>query len=320
MNSALCRSLSLVLLAGVARPSAAYAQTGSCPSDTTASARVCQAGIDLLNAFLPVEGILAGGGNPVPGTAGAVGRFGHFRVATRVGLVGLSVPNAGYDGSSDTVHADKRLLVPMPRLDLSMGVLTKKLPMGSAAVDLLGSAVLLPASATSRVRVDPDARSIGGVALGLGYGFRGAFTLAGAGPTISLSVMKRDMPSIRFGDLSAGDRFSAATTLSAISARLMVGGRSGLLSLSAGGGMDLYKGTGTVSYADSSGADSTVAVSLSTSRILAVLNVALNLGPLSLWTDGGFQVGKKTTMTTVFQGTDPSAGRFFGGLGAALTF
>lgn len=319
MKSVPHAGLRLAFAASAFAAASLSAQATSCPADTAASSRICQAGVDLLNTFLPIEGVLVGGGNPVPGTAGAIGRFGHFRLATRIGVVGLTVPNGSYDGSSDTVRADKRLLVPLPRLDLSMGVFTKKLPMGTAAVDLLASAVLLPTSVTARVQIDQDARSVGGVALGLGYGFRGAFTM-GTGPTISLTVMKRDMPSIRFGDLAAGDRFSAATSLSAINARLMVGGRSGLLTLSAGGGMDLYKGTGSVTYADSAGADSTVAVSVSTSRLVAAVNAALDLGPVSLWTEGGFQIGKQTAVSTVFQGSDPSAGRFFGGLGVALVF
>ena len=128
------------------------------------------------------------------------------------------------------------------------------------------------------------------------------------------------MPSVRFGDIRAGDRFSAATTLSAINVRLLIGGRMKLLTISAGGGIDLYKGDGRVTYVDSTGADSTVAFSLSTSRIMTAMNVAFDLGPLNLWAEGGFQVGKKTELVTTFENNDPSSGRFYGGLGAGLRF
>jgi len=296
------------------------AQGRPCPADSAAASRVCQAGADLLTAFLPAEGALVGGGNPVPGTAGAIGRFGHARITARVGFLGMTIPKANYDGTSDTVHADKQLLVPLPRFDLSLGMFSKKLPMGTVALDLLGSAVVLPTSATTRIHIDDNARTLAGMALGLGYGFRAAFVLPGSGPTVSLNVMKRDMPAVRFGDLSSGDRLSAATTLSAISARLLVGGRTSLLTLTAGAGLDLYKGEGSVTYADSAGTDSTVAVNLSTSRIMTLVNAAIDLGPLTLWGEGGFQVGKKTDLVTIFQRNDPSAGRFFGGLGAAIAF
>ena len=309
-----------LLVLVLAAPVALSAQSSPCAADTTSAGRICQAGADALTAFLPLEGALVGGGNPVPGTAGAIGKFGHARISGRVGFASVTIPRATYEGTSDTVKADKQLLVPLPRLDLALGLFSKKLPMGTVGMDLLGSAVLIPTGVTSRVRVDPNARTLGGIALGLGFGFRAAMSMPGNKPTVSLSVMKRDMPAVRFGDLSAGDRFSAATTLSAINVRLLVGGRAKLLTIAAGGGMDLYKGEGSVSYSDSTGADSTVSVTLSTSRITALVNAGLALGPLDLWAEGGFQVGKKTELTTVFERNDPSSGRFFGGLGAAVHF
>lgn len=317
----------LVLVAAclaVATPLMAQADTAvaeSCPADSTASGRVCQAGFDALTMLLPVEGILAGGGNPVPGTAAALGKFGKFRIGARVGFTSVTLPSSGYDGTSDTVQADKQLLVPMPRLDLSVGLLSKKLAMGTVAVDLLGSAVLLPTDLSSRYRVDATARKIGPLALGLGYGFRAAMDMGKKKPTVSLSVIKRDLPIIHFGDMSAGDQSSIATNLSAINVRLLVGGKMSFLTISAGGGMDLYKGDGTVSWRDQvAGTDSSIAVALSTSRLTATLNAAINLGPLSLWGEGGFQVGKAVEVKTIFEGVNPSAGRFYGGLGAALTF
>jgi hypothetical protein len=301
-------------------PLALSAQSSACAADTTTAGRICQAGADALAAFLPLEGALVGGGNPMPGTAAAIGKFGHVRLSGRVGFASATIPSTTYDGTSDTVHADKRLLVPLPRLDLALGLFSKKLPMGIVGVDLLGSAVLIPTGVTTRVRVDQNARTLGGIALGLGFGFRAAMSMPGPKPTVSLTVMKRDMPALRFGDLAAGDRLSAATTLSAINVRLLVGGRAKLLTLAAGGGIDLYKGAGSVSYSDSTGADSTVTLTLSTSRITALVNAGLDVGPLELWAEGGFQVGKKTEVATVFERNDPSAGRFFGGLGAALHF
>jgi hypothetical protein len=296
------------------------AQASPCPADTTTSSRICQAGADALTAFLPIEGLLVSGGNPVPGTAAAVGKFGHARLAFRVGVASLTVPKTTYDGTTDTVLADKRLLVPLPRIDLALGLFSKKLPLGTAAVDLLGSAVLLPTGVTTRIQIDDNARSIGPLALGLGYGFRAALLMKSPMPTVSLNVMKRDMPTIRFGDRARGDNLAVTTSLSAINARLIVGAHASGFSIAGGAGLDLYKGSGTVAFADSAGADTTVTVDLSTSRIMTLLNLGYDLGPLGVWVEGGFQVGKKTKLATVFQRNDPSSGHFYAGAGATIHF
>lgn len=297
------------------------AQTGSCPADSSSSTRVCQAGVDALTIFLPLEGVLVSGGNPVPGTAGALGRFGRFRLAARIGFAAATLPSTAYDGVSDTVPADKRLLIPVPRLDLSVGLLSKALPLGTASIDLLGSTVLIPTGVSSRYTIDQTARKIGSIALGLGFGLRAALVMPAPKPTVSLSVIKRDLPTLRFGDLAGGDQLSIATNLSAINVRLLVGGKVKFLTLTAGAGMDLYKGAGSVSWHDStSGRDSTIAIDLSTSRITTTLNAAIEVGPISLWGEGGYQLGKKETLTTIFEQVDPASGRFYGGAGVALRF
>ncbi len=312
----------IALFALLAAPDRAGAQGSPCPADSVSAGRLCQSGVDGLTAFLPLEGLLVSGGNPVPGTAGAIGRLGHLRITGRVGFARLTIPQSSYDGTTDTVPAEKRLLVPVPRLDIAFGLFSKQLPLGTAAVDLLGSAVLIPTGVTTRIDVDENAREVASVALGLGFGFRASLTMPAPRPTVSLSVMKRDMPSIRFGSRASGDPMQAATSLSAINVRLMVGGKAGLLTIAAGGGLDLYTGTGVVTYADSTvaGGDSTVTMKLSTSRIMTALNAGIELGPIHLWAEGGLQVGKKTELLTHFELNDPSSSRFYGGTGVALKF
>lgn len=302
-------------------PIRARAQTPGCPADTTQAGRICQAGADALVLLLPIEGSLVGGGNPVPGTAAAVGKFGKFRIAGRIGLTRVTIPSASFDGTTDTVPLDKRLLVPMPRVDLDLGLFSKKLPVGTASIDLLGSAVVVPMSASGRYRLDPNARRISDFAIGLGFGLRAAMAMTGNKPTVSLNVMKRDMPGIIFGNLAEGDQLSASTTLSMISARLLVGGHMGPLELTGGGGIDLLKGKGWVAFHDPvANADSSLALDLSTSRINTLLNAALDLGPLKLWGEGGFLVGKDEGVVTTFERIDPAGGQFYGGVGVALSF
>jgi hypothetical protein len=312
-------SVSLLALAVTATP--LTAQTPGCPGDTTQAGRICQAGADAVTLFIPVEAALVGGGNPVPGTAKALGQFGRFRLAGRIGLVRVSIPQASYDGTSDTVKLDKRMLIPMPRLDLDVGVFSKKLPMGTASVDLLGSAVIVPMGRSSRYRLDENARRIDNLAIGLGFGLRAAFAMAGNKPVVSLNVMKRDMPAIIFGDLSKGDQLQASTTLSALSVRLLLGGYLGPFEMTGGGGIDMIKGKGKVAFVDPvTSTDSTVALDISTSRINVLVNAALNLKPLKLWGEGGFMVGKDEGTLTHFERIDPAGGQFYGALGAAIAF
>lgn len=312
-------SVSLLVLAVTAAP--LTAQTPGCPGDTTQAGRICQAGADAVTLFIPVEAALVGGGNPVPGTAKALGQFGRFRLAGRIGLVRMSIPQASYDGTSDTVKLDKRMLIPMPRLDLDVGVFSKKLPMGTASVDLLGSAVIVPMGRSSRYRLDENARRIDNLAIGLGFGLRAAFAMAGNKPVVSLNVMKRDMPAIIFGDLSKGDQLQASTTLSALSVRLLLGGYLGPFEMTGGGGIDMIKGKGKVAFVDPvTSTDSTVALDISTSRINVLINAALNLKPLKLWGEGGFMVGKDEGTLTSFERIDPAGGQFYGALGAAIAF
>lgn len=311
--------LVFTLLAATRLAAQADSAAATCPADTTRAAKVCAAGFDALTILLPVEDALASGGNPVPGTAGAIGRFGHFRLSGRVGFTSVALPSTRYSGATDTVPLDRHLLVPIPRLDLSAGLFSKKLPLGTVAVDLLGSVVVLPTNVSGRYRVDPSARTIGPLALGLGYGFRAALAMGKGKPTVSLSVVKRDLPVLHFGDLAAGDQSSVSSNLSAITVRLFAGGKTKLLYFAAGAGVDLIKGDGTVSWHDqAAGTDSSIAVPLSTMRITVAMNAAIDLGPLTLWGEGGFQIGKTVEVTTKFEGINPNAGRFYGGLGVAI--
>jgi hypothetical protein len=183
-----------ILLFALCATAPLAAQDANCPADSTAGGRICQAGVDALTLFLPTENLLVSGGNPVPGTASAIGKFGHFRLGARVGLVRVTIPATDYNGTTDTVQADTRMLIPVPRLDLSVGLFSKVLPVGTASVDLLGAAVILPTDISTRYRVDENARRIESLALGLGFGFRAAMQMSGNKPTVSQTVMKRDMP------------------------------------------------------------------------------------------------------------------------------
>ncbi len=297
------------------------AQSPDCPADTLPAGKVCNAGVDAVTVMHPVAGLLLSGGNPVPGTAGASGKFGSFRLTARVGFAQMTLPDPSYAGASDTVPASKRLIVPAPRADLALGLFSKKLSLGTVAVDLLGSVVFLPVGVTNRVRLDPNVRQLAGIGLGFGFGFRAALMSPGAMPTVSLGVMKRNLPTLVYGNLPAGDNYSYGFNVSAINVRLIAGRKFSILSLSAGAGMDLYGGSATVSFRDPAApatVQTPITLKLSGSRIMTLLNAGLEFPLVSLFGEAGFQIGSKSTVTTIFEKNDPSAGKFYGGLGASL--
>ena len=172
----------------------ASAQNSECSSFLTQAQNVCNAAVDGTRLFHPIAGLLVSGGNPVIGTAQTLGGLPHFFLSARVNGVGVRPPDLNYDGSSNTVTTSDKVIFPAPLIEGGLG-LWKGLNGGLLSVDALASAQLLPTTQVDNLTVDPDARKIGSVALGLGYGarvgiIRGSFPL----PSVSVSVMRRSIP------------------------------------------------------------------------------------------------------------------------------
>lgn len=288
-----------------------------CDAATGPTKKVCRAGYDALTLATPAVALLASRGNPSLGSAGGGGRFGQATVSVRGTYLQALLPATSYDGTEDAVPAARRLPAAVPSLDLRFPLLTKALPIGAVSVDFLGAIVGLPRGATDFIRLAPGVRSVGGVALGFGYGLRIGMTPSGQLPTASLNVTRHDFPRFTFGDLVRGSNFAYTLSASAMNVRLLVGRRSGRLEFTAGGGADLIKGDYSISYVNQTtrspiSADST----LSALRIVTVANAALDLvAGLRIGFEGGFQVGKDDKLPTRFEAVNPKSGRFFGGVG-----
>jgi hypothetical protein len=270
-----------------------------------------------MSALLPSAALVAGGGNPGLGTAAGSGGFGDLTITLRGTYTKAVLPETGYAGVTDTVRAARVWQMTLPRVDLRLGLLRKELPMGAASVDLLGSVIPIPRTATTAVRFGPQVRSLGDFALGFGYGIRIAMAPTGPMPVVSLNVSRTGLPEFSFGDVSQGSTYAYSLSVAAINARLLIGKRFGGIELTGGAGVDLLSGRYSVVYTNPDDAsvfpraDST----LSGMRILTLANAAWLLGPARLTLEGGFQVGKDDKLTTIFEANDTRAGRFFGGLG-----
>lgn len=278
----------------------------------------CQRAEDAVKTFHPLAGLIVSGGNPVLGSGGTLGGFGHFFVSARVNAVKVALPSPS---SADTTTTSG--VVPAPVVEAGLGI-WNGLGGGLLSVDALASATLLPTSQVSNLSVDSNAAKIGSLALGLGYGarigiIRGSFFI----PSVSLSVMRRTLPRLRYGTLgsvpSVDSAFSFDTDLQATNFRLTAGMHFLLLDLAAGVGYDVYASTAHVAYYNPLTV-TTDTLHLNNKRELVFLNAGMNLMLVKVIGEIGYQTGKDQTLTTRYQGLDPKAGHVFGGVGIRIGF
>ena len=305
----------------VALVSPLIAQTPECAVYLGDTQRVCAAAVDGTRAFHPLIGVLVSGGNPTIGSAGALG-LGHASLTLRANAVQVVLPDLAYTGSGTSVPAGDKLWAPAPLVEGSLGIF-KGVGNGLLALDLLGSAQLLPTDQISNLTVDSTARQIGGIALGLGYGARiGLLGERGPLPAVSVSVMRRDIPRITYGDVSTADRYSYGVDLHATNLRLVASKNLLFLDMAAGLGWDKYTGDAVIRFRDpiTNIAQPDVPVKLNSSRVLGFLNAGMNLSVVRLTGEVGYQGGKDQNLSTDFQDFDTTKGKFFAGLGLRVGF
>src|SRR3989442_725442 len=88
-------------------------------------------------------------------------------------------------------------------------------------------------------------------ALGLRYGVRvGVFHGAFGVPAISVSIMRRHLPRLQYGDLATGDSVQFSTDLGATNIRAVASMRVLLLEFAGGVGWDRYSSTAEVAFLD----------------------------------------------------------------------
>ena len=318
-------SMTITVLALVATPLAAQEPQCSMPDPNATQA--CNTAVDAVKAFHPLAGMIVSGGNPVLGSAGSLGGFGHLSITTRVNLIKASFPNPD-SATQSSVPSSFSGTVPAPVVEAGLG-LTRGTAAGLLSVDALASTVLLPTGVVSDLSVDSGAAHVGSIALGLGYGarigvLRGTFPV----PTLSLSYMRRTLPRIQYGTLAGtsfgtGDRFEFDMDLQADNYRLEAGWRFVLVDLAAGVGIDHYTSTAHIRFHDNPLIPTevkTVTLDLANTRQSLFVNTGLSLAATKLVAELGYQTGKDQHLTTNFSDFDPKAGHVFGGLGLRFGF
>src|SRR5262245_13375797 len=294
---------------------AQYAHCGD-PIFSPNTMAACQAAVDAARAFQPLAGIAVSGGNATLGANGALGGLGHFAIATRVNGVGASIPDPDR-ATSSSIPSQYRGVIPAPSVEVAAGLPHR--------FDLQGSAVLLPTGIVNRLSIGPGSPHVGSIALGLGLGVRAVVLRPRLSmPSISVSVMRRWMPEVRYGvppDTTQPNRYHFSANLRADNYRVHAGWRLAGVDLGTGLGVDHYhsrvRAGGTVSLGGISDFD-TGPFTVGATRAVLFIDAALHLASFHVAGELGYQTGKNQTFNTHFADFDPTAGHRSGGLGLRL--
>lgn len=243
------RLLVLCLILAFSAP--ALAQSSACPPGSTvggfpdqakATQDACQQAIDLFQLMAPQLGVSITGGNATLGQGGTLGGLGHFVVELRAnGLLG-NVPQLQTPSTNGAVqrtnYPTKTQILGLPSADGSIGIF-QGIPLGLTnvgGVDLLLSAFYVPTVTADNVTVSPDSP------LKIGYGVRiGALQESLLVPGVSLTYMKRDLPTTTITGTNGGDSLIVRDLQDNTTSWRLVASKSLVVfSLAAGLGQDKY--------------------------------------------------------------------------------
>ncbi len=256
------------------------------------------------------------------GTANTQGGLGHFSVTARANAAHVVLPDVNYDGSTSTVPASDKTFAPTPLVEVAAGIYGG-MPSGILAIDFLGSAQLLPTDQIDHLTVESGARRIGDIALGLGYGARlGLLRENGPLPAVAVSIMRRDLPQLAYGDLAEGDQYNYAVNLHATNLRVVASKQLMIFDVAAGVGWDKYTGDASVQFRDpvTSLVQPKIPFDLNQSRVLGFLDAGINLSAVTLLGEVGYQGAKDQKLSTDFEDFDTTKGKFFASFGLRVGF
>src|SRR5437773_23875 len=161
------------------------------------------------------------------------------------------------------------------------------------------------------------ARAMGGIGYGVRVGvLKGSFPI----PSISVSAMRRTLPRVQYGSLSAGDQFEFDTDLKATNVRVAASMRLLLFDVAAGFGFDKYSSTAHLRFHDTPLTVKQVPLSRDNSRQVLFLNAGLDLMAAKLVGELGYQTGKDQNLSKNYTAFDPKAGHVYGGVGLRVSF
>jgi hypothetical protein len=294
----------------------------------TASADARQQAQDVFQYMAPQLGLVIAGGSPTLGQAGSLGGIGHWSVGLRGNALAGTLPQVDqfqqcYDGARSRTLPTEDRMVGLPAIDAAIGVF-KGLPLGVTnvgGIDVLLSASYIPETDTDYLDVTVPEGS-----LKIGYGARvGLLQESLLVPGLSLSVLRRDLPSVNVVGSSQGNSLEVNNLSVKTTAWRVVASKSLLLfGVSAGMGRDTYDQSATVTATVSDPVFGTASSSVSPSQSLTRTNMfaaaSMNLLMLKVTGEVGKVSGGTVTTYNQFAGKAADDSRLYGSVGLRLGF
>jgi hypothetical protein len=327
MRARLLMAAGLSLLA--LRPVAAQTCAGGPPATTDqASEDARQQAQDVFQYVAPQLGLVIAGGSPTLGQASSLGGLGHWSVGLRGNALAGTLPRVDqfqqcYTGRTSRTLPTEDRMVGLPAVDAAIGVF-KGLPLGVTnvgGIDVLLSASYVPEISTTSIDVTaPDG------SLKIGYGARvGLLQESLLVPGLSVSVLRRDLPSVNVVGSSQGNSLEVNNLKVQTTAWRVVASKSLLLfGLTAGMGRDTYDQSATVTATVNAppfpAASSSISPSQSLTRTNMFAGASMNLLLLKITGEVGKVSGGSVATYNQFAGKAADDSRLYGSVGLRLGF
>jgi hypothetical protein len=301
---------------------------GGVPTPATAPENSKQQAADLFQYVAPQLGTAIAGGSPTLGQTSTLGGLGHFSVGIRGTAVNGSLPQVDrfpmcYTGKYSATLPTSSQIIPGAGADAAIGVFGG-IPLALTnvgAVDLLLSATYLPEFNSSNVSVKlPDG------SLKIGYGARiGLLSESILVPGVSLSYMKRDLPTVNLSANSgvSDSLFVTGLRVKTTSWRIEASKSLIVFGLFGGIGKDRYESSVDEVRAsvlapapiNRTNATLTPAPAQTLDRTNLFVGVKLNLLLFKIAGEIGQASGGDVTTFNTFSGSAPNASRTYGSVG-----
>ena len=216
------------------------AQCTSVPVTADPTRRFCNLVAEAIGIVQPRFGLVAAGGNPVPGASSTMGmRLGslpRISVAGRISAARVTLPDIRRRSTDEDVAS----FTPSFNVDAALGIFGgfALLPTigGFGSIDLIASAGMVSLPGDDGFNGGNASTWAGGVRLGL---LRESFTVPGA----SVTAMYRKVGGVDYGDrnLTQQESFFETSSMRVLSLRGVVGKRLFIIGAMAGVGYDRFK-------------------------------------------------------------------------------
>ena len=244
-------------VSGVAGAQGQSQPNTQCIDQVTEVEDACQKAVDLFDYMMPQLGSAMAGGNPTLGQGTTLGGFPHFQIGLRLTGVFGSVPKLdepgvapGTTGAQQTNYLTEDVPIPMPAVDLSIGIL-RDIPLPLVGgLDVLVSAAYVPSFEEEEIKLEVDSP------LKIGFGARLALLNdVPALPTITISYLQRGLPTMDLLAVPQDDSiFINDFEVNTQSWRIIASKKLLFFTLALGAGQDTYDAETNVSAIVNEGA------------------------------------------------------------------